>query len=96
MAAAAKTRYVIAYDVEDDGRRAKLARLLLDYGDRVQRSVYEAILTAEELKEVLEEVAKYVSDKDSLRAYPLCAACSEKVVALGWSVETGARAFVIV
>jgi CRISPR-associated endonuclease Cas2 len=31
-------RYLIAYDVADDGRRVKVAKKLESYGDRVQYS----------------------------------------------------------
>lgn len=33
-------RFVVAYDVPDDHRRAALAKLLQTYGDRVQYSVF--------------------------------------------------------
>lgn len=33
-------RYVIAYDIPDDKRRSRLAKLLLSHGDRLQYSVF--------------------------------------------------------
>ena len=33
-------RFLIAYDVSDDGRRARIAKKLESYGDRVQYSVF--------------------------------------------------------
>lgn len=33
--------YLLCYDLEDDALRDRAARLLLGYGQRVQRSVYE-------------------------------------------------------
>lgn len=33
-------RYLIAYDISDDRRRAQLAKVLERYGDRVQYSVF--------------------------------------------------------
>lgn len=33
-------RYLIAYDIGDDKRRARVARILQGYGDRVQFSVF--------------------------------------------------------
>ncbi|MGQ0765412.1 MAG: CRISPR-associated endonuclease Cas2 [Gemmatimonadota bacterium] len=44
-----RRRYVIAYDVADDKRRAKIFTLLEGYGDHVQFSVFIADLTAPEL-----------------------------------------------
>ena len=31
---------IVSYDISDDRRRARVAKLLLDYGDRVQYSVF--------------------------------------------------------
>ncbi|MFT3876115.1 MAG: CRISPR-associated endonuclease Cas2 [Propioniciclava sp.] len=33
-------RYLIAYDIQDDHRRTRLAKLLERYGDRIQYSVF--------------------------------------------------------
>jgi CRISPR-associated protein Cas2 len=79
MARTKRTHYVIAYDVADDGKRQKLANLLLDYGDRVQKSVFEADLTRSEMKEILEKASKYLAAEDSLRLYPLCQECQAEV-----------------
>lgn len=38
-------RYVLAYDVPDDRRRARLAKVLSQFGDRVQYSVFVADLS---------------------------------------------------
>ncbi len=35
---------IVSYDLPDDGRRLKLSKILLDFGDRVQYSVFECIL----------------------------------------------------
>ncbi len=75
MASKERTRYIIAYDVAEDGKRAKLAHLLLDYGDRVQKSVFEADLNSSEVEEILERASKYLASEDSLRLYPLCRSC---------------------
>ena len=36
-------RYVVTYDIADDGRREDVATLLSGYGPRVQLSVFDAI-----------------------------------------------------
>ncbi len=40
MSRDAARRYVVAYDVPDDRRRARIAKKLGSYGDRVQYSVF--------------------------------------------------------
>ena len=51
---------VITYDIEDNKRLAKVAKILEGYGVRAQRSVFEvekklAKKAFEEIKEILEE-----------------------------------------
>lgn len=75
MASAKRTRYVLAYDVVEDSKRTRLANLLLDYGDRVQKSVFEADLTHAEVQEILIRASNILADEDSLRLYPLCREC---------------------
>jgi CRISPR-associated protein Cas2 len=78
-------RYVISYDIEEDRKRTRLANLLLDYGDRVQQSVFEAELTAEALQELLAKATREIEDEDSLRVYPLCGTCEERIQNFGRS-----------
>ena len=42
----APMRTVVAYDVADDAQRERISRILLEIGDRVQKSVFECVLTA--------------------------------------------------
>ena len=73
--------YVIVYDVVENSPCTKLANILLDYGIRVQKSVFEADLTREDVEEILQKVSKYIEAGDSLRIYPalqeLCFGSSE-------------------
>ena len=78
-------RYVLAYDMVDDRKRTRLADLLLDYGDRVQKSVFEADLTTKQREEVLLRATKILDVGDSFRVYPLCGACSRRSEAYGAS-----------
>lgn len=72
--------YVLAYDLSDDRRRAKIARLMESLGERVQGSVFEAWLTPAELNRLIARTKKILNEReDSLRIYTLCAACRGKV-----------------
>ena len=42
---------VISYDIPADKRRTKLAQLLENYGQRVQYSVFECLLTGRQLRD---------------------------------------------
>ncbi|MBF0427755.1 MAG: CRISPR-associated endonuclease Cas2 [Magnetococcales bacterium] len=77
-------RYVICYDVSDNKRRRHLAVCLDQYGERIQESVFEAVLERPLLKQMIEDVGKQINDKaDAVRIYTLCATCAGKVERLG-------------
>lgn len=64
---------VIAYDIEDDRRRNRVAKTLEGYGDRVQESVFECWLEARQLGEVKAALAGLIdADRDRVRYYRLC------------------------
>ncbi|MEQ9550207.1 CRISPR-associated endonuclease Cas2 [Coleofasciculus sp. G2-EDA-02] len=64
--------YVIAYDIPDDKRRKKIADLLEGYGQRVQYSVFELVLSQKKFNELKSRLQKKVKlSEDSLRFYPL-------------------------
>ncbi len=77
-------RWVVAYDIPDDGRRRRVAAILDDYGDRVQGSVFEVIAAKDDLERVRTRLAQAVDpEEDSVRLYPACSACAAKVVCMG-------------
>lgn len=75
---------VIAYDVHDDRRRARLAALLQQYGDRIQFSVFLCWLDETELAGVLEHGTEIIDPAtDSIYAFRQCEPCWDKVVTIG-------------
>jgi CRISPR-associated protein Cas2 len=75
---------VVSYDVISDKRRNRISKLMLDYGTRVQRSVFECNLGPEQLKEMTERLLKvYDQKEDTIRVYFLCEGCVPKAHAYG-------------
>lgn len=76
---------VISYDIIDDKRRLKVARLLLDYGaQRVQRSVFEGYITAQHLTALRQRLLRVIdAEEDSVRFYRLCRGCQADVERMG-------------
>lgn len=76
--------FLISYDIPDNKRRTKLAKILEDYGERVQYSVFECRLTAKQIAKLTQELKGVLVEKeDSIRIYRLCAACEPEIKALG-------------
>ncbi len=81
---AAHRRYVLCFDVRDDRRRARLVKRLRDFGDRVQRSVFEAVLDDAGFQRLQAAVEKTIDPgEDSFFAYRLCPPCEARVLRLG-------------
>ncbi len=67
---------VVAYDTPDDKRRLKFAKILLDYGYRVQKSVFEIEAPQKLISEMEKRLKKVVDQNDdSLRIYHICQRC---------------------
>ncbi|MEM8809968.1 MAG: CRISPR-associated endonuclease Cas2 [Cyanobacteria bacterium P01_G01_bin.38] len=80
--------YLICYDVVKDRRRNKVAHLLEGYGLRVQKSVFECMLTEKQHEMLVRKLNKYLnSDEDQLRFYPMSGHTRRKVVILGLQPE---------
>jgi len=79
-------RYVIVYDIVDDKRRARVARLLESVGERVQWSVFEADWDEATLARVRERLGRLIDPAaDGVRIYRLCGECARQTQMLGQS-----------
>lgn len=82
-------RYIVCYDVPDDKRRIKIAKCLDGYGDRIQFSVFEALLDITLVEKLVKSLNELIDEKeDNIRIYATCAACAAKSRKLGL-VEAG-------
>ena len=81
--------YVISYDIDIDKVRNKIAKTLLDYGHRVQYSVFECDIKPKKLDELYAKLSELVTEdvNGSIRIYELCGRCSEKITTIGLPEE---------
>jgi len=78
------TCYVIAYDIPDDRRRTKVHQILMGFGKWTQYSLFECFLSRKDLILLQSKLDEYLKEtQDSVRFYPLCANCVEKVQTIG-------------
>lgn len=76
--------FVLAYDITQDKRRTKIAKLMESIGTRVQGSVFEAYLGKKELEALVKKSNRILDkEEDSLRIYFLCETCRGKIVMHG-------------
>jgi CRISPR-associated protein Cas2 len=86
------------YDISDDKLRTRLHKLLKRFGEPVQYSVFECIITAAQLARLREEVAMLLegSGEGNVRYYDMCEECQRQTVALGIAKTTRSRLVYIV
>lgn len=81
-----RRRLVVAYDVADDRRRERVARVLEHYGVRVQYSVFECVLGRARYRELREMLLARIDPvEDAVAFYRLCRGCGGRVRRMGVS-----------
>jgi len=76
---------VISYDIVDDKKRLRVAKLLKNYGERVQKSVFECRVDEKRYLEIKGKLEKIIDmENDSVRYYSLCQKCIGNIQISGW------------
>jgi CRISPR-associated protein Cas2 len=90
-------RYLICYDISDDHRRNSISKFLLDYGERVQFSVFEFNITEKILDTIIKGIpGRISSDSDCVRIYRLCAECAGLIQTFGRQVISEPKSVVVI
>ncbi len=90
-------RYLVCYDVSDDRRRQHVSDLLLDYGTRVQESVFELLIEPKLFGEMRTRLEKTIdAGSDSVLVFPLCDACAARIANLGLAQKVDDPEFYII
>ena len=90
-------QYVICYDIADDARRSRTAHALLDFGTRIQESVFVAHLDEELAGKMMERLGKLMDvDADRIHVFGLCAECERRTKALGTAELVEDREFYVI
>jgi CRISPR-associated protein Cas2 len=77
-------QYVVCYDIADDGRRNRLASALLDFGRRIQESVFAGNLDEQLSLWMLERIRKAIDEHwDRIHVIQLCQTCSARTSVMG-------------
>ena len=76
--------YLIAYDITDEKRLARIAKLMESYGVRVQKSIFEAALSSAKLNELKWRALQILDPVvDGIKFFKLCERCEQKISVIG-------------
>lgn len=82
------TFYLICYDIVETNRRNRVSKLLQGYGLRVQKSVFECVLTEAQSDMLNRKLIKYIEpNEDQVRFYPMTVHTRRKVTTFGVQPE---------
>ena len=88
---------VVTYDITDDRRRFRVSDELLNFGARVNYSVFECHLEAASLALLEKRLSELIEPtEDNVRYYVLCDACVKKVEVQGKGEVTQDTGYVVV
>jgi len=75
---------IVAYDIANVKRLSRVAKIMLDYGLRVQKSIFEVEATPPVFHELKARVEKIiVAEEDGVKYFPLCEKCAGTVEIIG-------------
>lgn len=75
---------VVSYDVKDDRHRGKIFKILKNFGQWVQFSVFECDITKADYLRMRDRLEKQIKEEgDSIRFYLLCETDAEKIERIG-------------
>ncbi|MDI6754785.1 MAG: CRISPR-associated endonuclease Cas2 [Thermodesulfobacteriota bacterium] len=88
---------VVSYDIVDDRKRTQIAKTLKNFGDRVQKSVFECRIDDQQFLRMKQTLDKIMDmNEDSVRYYFLCKGCIERIEISGWGTVVEDENLIIV
>lgn len=75
---------LVAYDIADPKRLQRIAKVMKDYGQRVQKSIFEVEVTPRQFSVMKWRTeAEMVPSEDGVKYFPLCGRCCDTVITYG-------------
>ena len=79
--------YVVSYDIESDRIRNRVSKELMNYGKRVQYSVFECRIDKEKCDILINRLSKLISENEAkcgnIIIYRICKNCESVIHVLG-------------
>ena len=88
--------YTVAYDITDDKRRNKVAKILKDFGKRVQYSVFECDIDKRAYLRLQDRLVKAMNfEEDTITFYYICAACEKQIQRIGQKKGLDKQSYIV-
>ena len=78
---------IVAYDIADPKRLNKVAKIIKDYGVRVQKSIFEVNVDGRRFNEMKVRVEDIIeASEDGVKYFPLCEKCAGTFEIIGQGI----------
>lgn len=78
---------IVAYDIADPRRLNRVAKVIKDYGTRVQKSIFEVDVDDKRFMEMKRRAeAEMDLEEDGVKYFPLCEKCAGTVEIIGQGI----------
>jgi len=75
---------IVAYDIADPKRLNHVAKIIKDYGTRVQKSIFEVTVDTKHFMEMKARIEnEIVPAEDGVKFFPLCEKCAGTLENIG-------------
>lgn len=81
-----KNRWVIFYDIREQKRLNKVAKIMESFGIRVQKSVFEVIADIEVINKLRQKIKRVIKDEDYVLYINLCEEDWQKIEKYGQNI----------
>lgn len=81
---------VVAYDIVDSRRLRRIAKIMEDYGNRVQRSIFEVSLSPKSFLVMVRRIKRELDlSLDGVKFFPLCGECDKRndIIGIGQYID---------
>ncbi|MBF0240240.1 MAG: CRISPR-associated endonuclease Cas2 [SAR324 cluster bacterium] len=76
--------FLIVYDIADEKRLHKIAKIMENYGVRVQKSVFEAALSEISKRNLKIDILQVIDPvEDGVKFFRLCVRCHQRINLIG-------------
>jgi CRISPR-associated protein Cas2 len=92
-----KRHYLVGYDISDEKRLAKVAKIVSGYGTRVQYSFFHCYLSVAQKKSLQDRLKKVIKeDEDQVLFLPVTEKQLNEMEVLGFKVDLQVEGIIIV
>ncbi len=80
-------RMIVAYDIAHERRLNRTAKVIKDYGQRVQKSIFEVKVTQARFAQMKSRIEDKIEPmEDAVKYFPLCEKCAGTIEVIGRGV----------